>query len=361
MADCTLGRAETRREHFVVEQAQVVLAVAGKHRIQRDQGELLGLEAKAGMPEIEERAREESGADQQGQRQGDLSGDEKTTAGHATAGDLRRFTLERGDEVNPAGRPGRREPAQHTGDDRHERGETEHAQVGRDLELGRGVREQGKCARAPQGEQQAERATRRGQQQRFDQELPRDAQAPGAEREPQRHLPLPCRRPREHQVADVHTDEHQDNRDERGEDDERLPEVATEGWAAPAAVQHLQPFGRILLVRELRAKAVVLTVQHVDRLFVGHSGLQSSDNLKPPFARAFEPRCAPVHGGLQADGDPQADRRAWLDSIEPRGRDTDDRHRLRVEAKGSTNHRGISAEAALPVAVAEDDHRVGAG
>ena len=141
------------------------------------------------------------------------------------------------------------------------------------------------------GERQSGDAANRREQQALDQHLPQDACAPGAEREPHAHLPLPPRAARQHQRGDVGAGEQQDetekdhqHRDGRGED------LLLREQAAAAVAQHQRRHGIAGADRHDRAdNRDELRVERRLRRAIAHTRFRAARTMRP---RPPDPRAS---------------------------------------------------------------------
>ena len=117
-----------------------------------------------------------------------------------------------------------------TGNAGHERGsarEGEHAPVGchREHDLSAGDKQHEQPGTEPARHREADPSTERGKHQALGEELTHEASAAGTDREANRNLPLPRRRPCEQQRRQVHAGQHQDEPDDPHQDEKRLRDV----------------------------------------------------------------------------------------------------------------------------------------
>ena len=116
-----------------------------------------------------------------------------------------------------------REAEEHSGERGHDEGESERPLVEETAPPTRGRipgLEPKKRLMGHDGDDEAQGAAGRGEEQALGQEQADDPAAGGSDRRPERHLPPPSRAPREEHVGDVHAGDEEDHR-HRGEGDQK--------------------------------------------------------------------------------------------------------------------------------------------
>ena len=127
-------------------------------------------------------------------------------------GVLARAGPDRDREIRPAGVERRHQSGQQRGEQRDGAEKEERAAIGEDAR--RKVRRQEERAQAcaaPLGDEQPRAAAERGQNQAFDEQLPKQSRARDAQRQPHRDLASPAHGAGEQQIRDVRAGDEQDH------------------------------------------------------------------------------------------------------------------------------------------------------
>ena len=220
-------------------------------------------------------------------------------------------------------------------------------------------------ATAPARDQQPRGGADRREHDAFDQQLPDQAPASRAERQPHGELLASCHRLREQQVGHVRARDRQDQADDTEQHIERPRIAITEiGDARVARDQH-QRLLQVLLKIDggpvLRQRRLAQLRQEVAQarlgLFLRLSGRQPSENRQPPVAAPIERAFLAANDRLGAERRRDVEGAADLQAEEIAVRDADDRERVAVEVNRFSDHVRAAAILALPEAVTEDRHR----
>ena len=295
-----------------------------------------------------ERSNEEPGGDNQKRRQRDLESDDRSSNGVASldaVGDLR-----------AQGRERRREPEEQAGDDRDRRGKPENLPV----EVRRVLRD---GASSCISERESREAADRREEEAFDEHLTEEASAPGPEREPHAHLPLPPCAARQHQRGDVRAREQQDQSKEHHQHgDGRGERLLLREQAAAAVAQYQCRHGIAGANRHDRAEnRDELRVERRLRRAIAHTRFRAAEDDEAAGRRIREP--VPAVGGgrherrlRQRDNDRRRRRgQCATGSGEAFGIDADDRNGDIVDLDRPSNRGRRPREFAIPEGVA--DHR----
>ncbi len=187
--------------------ANRVVAVGARRQRQVDDQQVAWLESRRYPRQRAETAQQQSGADQQHQCQRDLRDHQRRP--HAAMADAARSTpalfVERFPDIESGGLPGRHGAEDQAGDHREREGEQHHRPVDGNAVRARQRRDRrGRQERhQPHRQQQSAQPASAGEHQAFDHQLPDDARATGADRQPDGHFLLPADRAREQQVGHI--------------------------------------------------------------------------------------------------------------------------------------------------------------
>jgi hypothetical protein len=146
----------------------------------------------------------------------------------AAAGLLRPAILQGGGGIERRGAQSRRQPEQDGRKNRDAQREPQHGRIRRDVEsfIGAGRQKQEHVALAPNGECQAQNAAQQGQQQAFDQPLPHQPPARGAQREAHGNFAAARGSARNQQVGHVRAGDQQHQAHGRHQDRQGLPNAS---------------------------------------------------------------------------------------------------------------------------------------
>ncbi len=127
-------------EHALLELAAALFGVALRAEVERQDGEVLGVEAGADLLRVLQAAEEQSGADERHERERDLRGHEHVAQAEepVRSGRRARLVLELDDQVGTRGLDRRRQAEDHAGRDRHRQREEQHPHVGMEIDRVRG-------------------------------------------------------------------------------------------------------------------------------------------------------------------------------------------------------------------------------
>ena len=266
--------------------------------------------------------------------------------------------------IRPARAERRRDTEQEAAEDRRQQCEGQYPGVQRRVDDAIGE-EGGERAGAPQREQQSQHSAGRRQHDTFREELPQQAAASGAERQPDRDLPPAGGGAREQQVRDIGAGDEQYQAHDGHEDQERRPELLAN--AAPpfgARVQYdlalpkesgeVRPDGGAGLADGL----LVRDVRSLRRLRQGHARLPARHHVEPEGVLHREARRARSQPVACHERNEDIGRFADFDTEETFRGDTDHCERQSVQQHGPSGDRGIAAETRLPEPVADDSHGV---
>ena len=335
---------------LAVENSYVGRLVAGEPRVQSRKHQVLAIEAKPLLLEIQQAAREQSGADEQDERHRDLGGDEQF--GRAETAPARCDASAAGfdcrDEIDAARPNGGREAEQDAGDERDRDRECEHAAVQLCVHRRRRRHDQRQeSTDRPACEDDAAQRAERREQQAFGEELPQEARAGCAERHPNGNFALPRGGAREQQVADVRARDQQHEQDDAEQDAQRLGVHLPEPGDSARSISQLDP--RLLdLPRAIRRHLVARGVSEKLpqrgrgrrlRLDARHARRQAPDRVQPICVRLLEVRGPQLDLRVEDQRDPEI-RRAPDALAEKFGRrDADDRERGAVEDRNLADGR----------------------
>ena len=207
-ADWTPGMAAMRSSTRLVEIEQAPVLVAGRGRVHPHQQQLLETEAERLRPQVQQRAREERGADEQHERQRHLqrdqrsAGDEPGPAGAAT----RDHAAEREPGVGGRGAEGREQAAPEPDDQAHADREGQHPRARAEGQLDRRlvlVERREQAAADDEGQHDAGRGAQRGEHDTLGEQLADEPAPSRAERQAHRHLALAGRGAHQQQAGHV--------------------------------------------------------------------------------------------------------------------------------------------------------------
>ena len=292
----------------------------------------------------------------------------------APAHDAACFFLQRRSHCRARGRQRRR----HAKDDGRQHAERERKQRHAHVRIGREIarrlvawqrREQ--HAAGPGREQQAQHGAGQREDATLHQVLANDARAARAEGEAKRDLLLTGGRPREHQVRDIGARDQQDEPHHRHEHNERHRELRAEIGQPARAGEHVEVLreeplaeGGRRVWNRLDLLLVDLAIDDIHRrvcLRARDAGLQPCEDVEPPAAPVVE--IVPRRGHLRLHHHRRQDvgGLADLQAREALRGHADNGEGMAVDVDRLVQDRGITAEAAHPVAVAEHGDRMAAG
>jgi hypothetical protein len=327
--------------------------------------------------QVLEAANEQAGPEQQQETQGDLRRDQPLAEQQRPAGpgDRTHGVLERRPRIRTAGLQCRQQAEHDAGEHGERDGEGEDAEV-------RGGGDEQRCSlvghqcqqRSRQHRRQAEAGDPSDQRedQAFDQELPYQLAARGAERQAHGDLLLPHEAARDQQVGDVGAGDQQDQTHHRHQDDQRRREIVAEPGESKRRgfddqVSGHEPFAgvwrplfrprqRHLVLTDLQEQPLQRRLRRGDRV----SGLEPGEHLHPSRAAVVHVHPIPLgrHHRFHLDRHADLRRLRRIEAGESPRRHADDRHRVVVHQDLLTDDGAVAAEAVDPVVVAEHDDRM---
>jgi hypothetical protein len=195
----------------------------------------------------------------------------------------------------------------------------------------------------------------------FDEPLPDDTGAAGADGEAQSHFTRPGGTAGEQKIGHIHARDQQHQRYQRHRHDERCAQVATQ--AARAGLSRFD-------AQRHRQRALALRIGDVlgqiSREQIGPHHIEASLQLlerqsrsrsreqEQPAGIVRDPALIlrfRLHDGLRIDGEREVRGFADRGTVETRRRDAGDRHRLALDGQRPADHVAIAAEPPLPVPV----------
>ncbi len=197
-----------------VELSALGLGVVLGTEVEREEGDFVGFEPGVDLLRLAQAAQEEAGGDQHHEAEGDLSAHQEVsqTEQAVRAAGCADFALDHRGHVGPRGPQGRRQAEEHPRGEHQKKEESQDSQIEAEVQtvLGEVGRFEGpQQPRAPEADHTSQNAADQGERAVFEKQLPDQLPAPGAERQPQRHLSLPGGRSGQEQVGQIGARDHQ--------------------------------------------------------------------------------------------------------------------------------------------------------
>ncbi len=290
-----------------------------------------------------------------------------------SADDAAGFIFQRGRQHRPRRLHRRRKREENRGDERGCECERDHAHIGNRRQRPRGLGERQRLHQErtrPPRERETEHTTGRREQQALDETLTDDCAAARTERNPDRDFLLPRGAAREQQVRDVGARDQQHHADHAHQHQNGRGEFSAQIRSPFRTLAQKQMFRHEALAERFRRGGrlfdllfVDLPVDHVHRRFsllARDARLDARHDGQPPAAAVLQIVPGRRHLRFHHHRHHHVRVLADDDAVEAWRRDADDGHRRAVEGDGTIDDRRIAGEAAHPVVVTQDRHRISA-
>ena len=370
--------AEAVRE-VGVEVGECRVFVAGLSRVELEDQQVLLVEAEFHGAQVRERVDEQTGGDDQQQRNGDLRHHQDAAEAKAEAEPARSHVSRTGPdflqcrrEIHFGGLQRGGKAEDDAGGDRQREREAQHGPVQTGAQDGLSVaiaEQQGDEANAAERDEQPERAAAEGQQHALRQQLPDDAHPSRAHAQADRHLAAAGGSAGEQQVGDVGAGNGENQADHGHQDEQRFGVLAAQGVDAGSAF--FQPeLGQARALFGLRYRALCILAELTGelglRLLQADARLQAAHHFHPEEV-AVEEAALFFFSGLRREqrgrvqGEEDGRVLPGIETEEAGSGDADDGERDVVDQQLLANGGGVCGIAPLPVAVAEDGDGRGPG